>query len=100
MELFPKATSKTIAEELGFSRQQVYTARWVLSKKKKKASAKKRAETIAAKAKPQTQTFVPQIQYGEIVGVKSPDPEPIQKVEPAGWPGVWEAIKKAMRGEK
>jgi hypothetical protein len=98
MESNPKATAKGIAEALGLTRQQVYTARWIVGKKKRKAAVKKRAETIAAKTG--KAAFVPQVRYGEIVGVRSPDPEPLVKVEPAGWPAVWEAIKRAMRGEK
>ena len=96
LEANPKAPSKAVAEALGLTRQQVYTARWVVGKKKRKAASKKRKETIAAK----TTAFVPQIKYGEIVGVRSPDPEPIQKVEPVGWAGVWEAIKKAWQNRK
>lgn len=98
LEKNPKAESRAIAEALGLTRQQVYTARWLVGKKKRKAAVKKRKETIAAKTT--TTTFVPQVRYGEIVGVRSPDPEPLKKVEPVGWPAVWEAIKRAMRGEK
>jgi hypothetical protein len=96
LESNPKAESRAIAEALGLTRQQVYTARWLVGKKKRQAASKKRKETIAAK----TSTFVPVMKYGEIVGVRSPDPEPIAKVEPGGWPAVWEAIKRAMRGDK
>jgi hypothetical protein len=98
LESNPKAESRAIAEALGLTRQQVYTARWLVGKKKRQAAVKKRRETIAAKTTP-TQ-FVPVMKYGEIVGVRSPDPEPIAKAEPGGWPAVWEAIKRAMRGDK
>lgn len=96
LEQHPKAASKKIAEDLGLKRSQVYSARNILLKKKRRDAYKKR---FAPKDTTPTQ-FVPVMKYGEIVGVRSPDPEPTAKAEPGGWPAVWEAIKKAMRGEK
>jgi sRNA-binding protein len=109
LDVHPNAPSKAIAEALGLTKQQVYTARHNakaakvrMTKNRKAANLIKAREALAEKRRMDAQRKVrmtPVVQHGEIIGMKPPEPQLLMQPGPTGWVGVWAALRRALSGK-
>jgi len=109
LDAHPTASSKRIAEALGLTKQQVYTARHNakaakarVTKERKAANLIKAREVLAEKRRVDAQRKVrmtPVVQHGEIIGMKPPEPQLLMQPGPTGWVGVWAALRRALSGK-